>query len=200
MAVIIFAAVVVSATALMLISARRRNDSEKKILENLSIYDPLSQVMNRRAFNFAASAYMEKCSKEGGALLFFDIDLFKNINDKYGHEAGDAVIVSVAAELKATFGDCGIVSRYGGDEFVVLIKNRTVDEINDLMAQLRDRVRAIKVESEKAPTDELEVHFSAGLAAFDGREVGFKELIGRADAALYRVKENGRDGFRWADA
>ncbi len=194
-AVMIFASVVTVATLALLVSSKRRSDAENKILANLSVYDPLSKVLNRRAFDLSAEQYLLKSGKTAGALMFLDIDLFKNINDKYGHESGDVVIVQVAAALRDMFGSQGIVSRYGGDEFVVLIKNLGREEISSMMSELKKNIADIKLLNAK----DFEVHFSAGLAEFPKNGTDMKQLIKCADDALYMVKKNGRNGFGWAE-
>ena len=194
--VLVFLVVLLIATVIMFILSHKREAAEKRVLENLSIHDPLTAVMNRRAFDFTAEQYLGK-SKNEASLLFIDVDYFKQVNDKFGHEAGDKILVEFSAALRELFGESGYISRYGGDEFVVLVKSADRKKVNEKLEALRKSATKIK------PCDDPEIYgdftltFSCGASAFPRDASDLKDLKAGADSALYTVKENGRNGFGW---
>ena len=193
-----FSGVLFLATVVLLIIYHRRETKEKLLLENLSILDPLTSVMNRRAFDISAEELLGKKSKNGAALIFLDIDYFKQVNDQYGHETGDKVLREFSAALNDLFSDIGIVSRYGGDEFVVLLDTASRDIINEKLEQLTVRTKAINIFDEDDPrTGSFRVSFSAGAAQYPRNARDLKGLMACSDDALYIVKQKGRNGYGW---
>ncbi|MGN1090256.1 MAG: GGDEF domain-containing protein, partial [Huintestinicola sp.] len=167
--------------------------AEKKIFENLSTYDPLTKILNRRAFEKASAKYFETEHEPECSLIFFDVDYFKQVNDNYGHEVGDFILVSFAASLNSVFGDSGLVSRFGGDEFVVLIRNGSKEAVTAMVEHLSEKIKALRIECD----EDFRLQFSAGLAACPYDTDNLEELMKCADKALYRVKEAGRNGWQW---
>lgn len=194
--VLIFLAVLLIATVTIFILSHKRETAEKRVLENLSIHDPLTSVMNRRAFDFTSEQYIGR-SKNEAALLFIDIDYFKQVNDNFGHEAGDRILTEFSAALRELFGESGYISRYGGDEFVVLVKSADKDKINDKLEQLRKSAAKIKPCDDPSVYGDFTLTFSCGAAVFPMDADDLKSLKAGADSALYTVKENGRNGFDW---
>ena len=198
--VLIFLGILLIATLIMFVVSHKRQIREKKVLENLSIQDPLTQALNRRAFDFTADqylGYLGKTLKNEASLLFLDVDYFKQVNDRFGHEAGDRILKGFSAALREIFGSEGYISRYGGDEFVVLVRNGDKDTISRQLELLQRKAAEIK------PCDDPEVYgdfvltFSCGGAVFPTDAEDLKSLEAGADSALYIVKENGRNGFGW---
>ncbi len=145
--------------------------------------DMLSGLPNRRAFTEALAA------DERGVLLLLDIDRFKQINDRYGHLAGDDVIVAVARELAGLAGDHHLVARIGGEEFAVFFRGTTIEEAK----QEADKVRqAVETNAISAGGQRLNVTISGGLAAIGpGRD--YPAVYSAADKALYLAKGSGRN-------
>lgn len=152
--------------------------------ERISRTDALSGLLNRRAF-------MECFDKTDNraALVLFDIDRFKAVNDTYGHAAGDQVIVSVANSLSEAFADGHIVARFGGEEFTVLILGLTDRECQDRADKARELVasRPFKFASEERTTT-----VSAGISSCRDYP-DFTSLFSAADKALYLAKASGRN-------
>lgn len=199
LASIVFFALVIIAMALAMIwYFHSRETEEKEVFERLSTYDPLTHIMNRRAFDSRAKKLMEKPGQEKYTFMFVDIDLFKQVNDRFGHEAGDRLLVEFSIALRNTFGKCGLTARYGGDEFVVLVKGKSKAEVNRMIEEVRTTLGRIIIDDPKAPDNErFRVHFSAGIAVFPDDAKTFAQLLRCADDALYKVKEAGRDDYRW---
>ncbi len=163
-------------------------------LHSDSLTDPLSGLLNRRGFEAKASALLETCARMNlpAALIAADLDRFKALNDRYGHAAGDRVIVEFASRLRMAAGTRAVAGRLGGEEFAVLLP------MTDLAAArlFADAVRTVfsSAEIEGLPP-ETRVTASFGIAARAGDE-SLAELTHRADEALYHVKRGGRDGVR----
>lgn len=189
------AALLILATMYLGATLYRREHDKTESLTKLSNVDPLTKVMNRRGFNSTMKKLFSNKAEFGqSTFMFVDVDLFKNVNDQYGHEAGDYILCAVATFLKEAFQDTGIVARVGGDEFNVFVyEPLTVDEINTIMTGLQVKFSEILLPDDTP----LPVSFSAGLAVFPKDATDLKELINCADKALYHVKENGRKNHFW---
>ena len=131
------------------------------------------------------------------ALAFVDLDQFKQVNDRYGHLCGDAVIRVVGAEMKAALRGSDLCCRYGGDEFLLLLPETPLDGARNVAEMLRRRLAGITVEW---PDGTVTVTASIGVAAARPGELEAGSLLARADAAMYRAKRAGRNAVRvWED-
>lgn len=189
------ATLLVLATLFLAVTLYRREHDKTINLQIQSDADPLTKVMNRRGFNNTMKKLFDQKSTLGkSTFMFVDIDFFKEVNDQYGHDAGDHVLCSVASILKESFKDTGIVARIGGDEFNVFIyESLSHDNINEILRTVQKKFKEI-VLPDGTP---LPVTFSAGLSVFPNDASELNELINCADKALYHVKENGRKNFYW---
>ncbi len=164
-----------------------RNQAEN--LRREAEHDPLTGIANRRAFDDWKTLLKTKISPM--ALLIVDVDQFKQVNDKHGHEMGDRILKKVAGLLEETFRDTDIAARIGGDEFAVIV----VDITKDMKEVVRDKINNINNEllnpSEDLPRTSLSVGGAFSQSGFED------DLYKRADEALYAVKENGRCGCRF---
>lgn len=199
--IVVFALIIIAMALAMILYFHKRESEEKEVFERLSTYDPLTHIMNRRAFDSRAQKLLEEHGQNEYTFMFVDIDLFKQVNDRFGHEAGDRLLVEFSIALRNTFGKCGLTARYGGDEFVVLIKDKTKAEVNRMVEELRNVLGRIIIDDPQAADGErFRVHFSAGIATFPNDAKSFAQLLRCADDALYKVKDAGRDGYRWYEA
>ncbi len=169
------------------------NDS-RKALEHLARHDTLTSLPNRRMF-FDRLEHAIANSRRSGkqlAVLFVDLDRFKEINDTFGHAVGDSVLINVATLLKSSVREVDTVARLGGDEFVILLD--TIDDPKNLMTiaqKLHNRFQhAMQIDGQ-----ELLVHASIGVGIFpkDGKDAD--ELMQNADRAMYSAKNQGRNTF-----
>lgn len=166
-------------------------ERENRVLERQAREDPLTGLANRRAFDAALDARLSdaRAARRPLAVVLFDIDRFKAINDRFTHAVGDAVLREVANLLRAHCRASDIAARIGGEEFVLLL--READRASALA--VAERVRAeIATRDWTAVAGGLAVTISAGVAADPGDGSG-AALLGDADAALYRAKRGGRD-------
>ena len=160
--------------------------------------DPLTGALNRRSFAEQAQAELSRAGRHGRqtAVLMLDADRFKSINDRYGHAAGDAVLRAFAASVKATLRPSDLLGRLGGEEFAVLLAETGSSGVQAVAERIRGLVEGLEVAS-----DGHLIHFtvSIGSASFGVGEDAYREGLDRADAALYRAKDEGRNRVVSAD-
>jgi diguanylate cyclase (GGDEF)-like protein len=162
-------------------------------LERLAQRDDLTGLANRRAFDAQLSAAwrISTATAKPVALLMIDVDHFKQFNDNYGHLEGDACLRAVADVLAAGVRkDGALVSRFGGEEFVVLMPDATVDEAVTLAERLRAAVEKLEMAALKARHVTISIGVASLVAA--GSD-GATSLIEAADDALYTAKQHGRN-------
>lgn len=160
-----------------------------KRLHKLAMTDELTQVGNRRAIlAYCEHIQLQARHQQHWCLLIVDIDYFKQCNDQYGHEAGDEVLAAVAGALQATLAGVGRIGRSGGEEFLVVLPETT--EVR--AAEIAERLRQVVANLQFARYSQIRVTISLGLTQA-GRHEQVREIIARADNALYRAKANGRD-------
>lgn len=193
--VLIFTLVLLIVVLILIVNMNHLSKRQSKVLEKLSIYDPLTGVFNRRAFDFAAQQLLSGNRKY--ALIFFDVDYFKQVNDTFGHDVGDKLLKVFAGILKSNFESRGIVSRFGGDEFVVLTEMKNVEDISDKLSIVTYEIQGADFSELQTDGKEVSFSFSAGAASFPMDAEELSDLKKCADAALYIVKENGRNGYGW---
>ena len=160
----------------------------------LSTRDPLTKLFNRRAFDEKARYVWAnaKSEKKQFSLLLCDLDHFKRVNDEYGHQAGDKILVATAEALQASVRPDDIVARFGGEEFIVLVKNSTQDVVLDIAERCKQAVRALPV-PELVPGAKRRQTISIGVATFSAEGQTLDQLVANADQALYASKRGGRD-------
>ena len=167
-----------------------RANSYSKILQYATI-DALTNLNNRRQFELRLGQEIATTKRQNNPLcaMMIDIDFFKKVNDTYGHASGDAVLRGVAGIIKSALRESDIPSRYGGEEFAVLLPYTHIEE-----AKIVGAVEStpIEINSEETDIKSINVTISMGLAEFNKSETG-EELFERADKALYNAKESGRN-------
>ena len=162
----------------------------------LAELDVLTRLPNRLLLRDRFERALIAARRHGGrlALLFLDIDHFKQINDSLGHAAGDAVLQRVATCLLAAVRDADTVCRYGGDEFVVLLTE--IAQVEDAAQVARKLAAALAVPALDGAAP-LALQASIGISIYPDDGMDTDTLLGQADAAMYRVKRRGRGGFAW---
>lgn len=164
-----------------------------RLLEQLSRTDPLTGLANRRSFMTVLEqtfAHSQRHAVPLG-LIMLDIDHFKQINDSYGHQGGDKVLVALAGLLRSDPDDGRLAARYGGEEFVLILPDTALDATVAMAEQLRQQVAALRFPGALA---NLSMTASFGVAALPHPAIKtIDQLIWEADDALYRAKRNGRN-------
>lgn len=161
--------------------------------EGRANHDALTGLHNRRWLDEMFHRESQRAQVDGRPLCIamVDVDRFKSFNDQHGHQAGDAVLRAVGAALRDNARPTDQVARYGGEEFAVLLMDADLDEAVAACDRLRMAVAAVEVASPESG-QVLKVTASFGVARQTGAE-GFEDVVARADQALYRAKEAGRD-------
>ena len=154
--------------------------------------DGLTGLLNKTAVTETISDYLNESEKDQmHALLMIDCDNFKAVNDNFGHAAGDEVIKYFASVLKRTFRDSDIKGRFGGDEFIVFMKNTTFDATALRAKQLNEAIKKPYIKDGK----EIRISCSIGVSYFPKDGNNFDTLFNAADDALYKAKSLGKDRF-----
>jgi two-component system cell cycle response regulator len=171
-----------------------------KRLRALARTDELTDVRNRRGLRSALTREFRRAERYGGGLtvLAFDVDRFKQVNDDWGHAVGDSVLHAVAQALKRGVREVDVVGRVGGEEFVVLAPETPSRDALLLGERLRRAVAELVVTTPHGKP--VSVTVSCGVATLSELHARSpEELLGYADAALYRAKAMGRDRCEVAD-
>ncbi|MBA1194832.1 MAG: diguanylate cyclase/phosphodiesterase with [Pseudomonas sp.] len=166
-------------------------------IRHLAYHDPLTNLPNRALLMDRLSQQIEVLQRDGsrGALLFLDLDHFKHINDSLGHPVGDAVLKVVTARLEASVRAGDTVARLGGDEFVVLLGNLagSREDVEALVGERASTLRQLLAEPMALNGQQLQVTPSIGVALIPDHGTTPADLLKRADIALYRAKDAGRN-------
>lgn len=175
-------------------------------IRNLAFYDALTKLPNRRMFDDRLNQAMAASKRSGryGALMFLDMDNFKPLNDRYGHGAGDLLLKEVSRRIVSCVREVDTVSRFGGDEFVVMLAELDTDK-NSSIAQagiVAEKIRAIlakryklAIQHEGEADTTVKYHCTASIGAvmFINHEYRPEDLLKRADMVMYQAKESGRN-------
>lgn len=174
---------IATATHALARTVRRQN----RLLDELNRIDALTGLPNRKHWQDAGAVELRRYHRNGrpAALVMIDIDAFKQINDTYGHSAGDAAICRVADAIRDCLGELDTPGRFGGDELGVVLAETSADEAVAVAERIRARVEADNVTGDGPP-----LTISAGVAPADSTTRDMRTWI---DAALYRAKREGRD-------
>jgi diguanylate cyclase (GGDEF)-like protein/PAS domain S-box-containing protein len=180
----------------------QRKAAESKI-QKLAFYDPLTGLPNRQLLmdRLQQALALSHRSKQGGALLFIDLDNFKTLNDTLGHDQGDLLLQQIAGRLLACVRETDTVARLGGDEFVVMLESLGEDP-QEVAVQARaicEKVLAALSAPCQLAGNEHQTTASIGIAPFRSHNDSVGELLKQADIAMYQAKAGGRNTLRFFD-
>ena len=164
---------------------------EKERLEHQSRTDGLTGLMNKQTFEEEAMKFLMTSISTGSALLFIDMDYFKDVNDKFGHTMGDRAIIDIALKLQVIFANCDMVSRFGGDEFLIFVKNIPRDTLIDKLAWAVEKLK----ETYSDGVNTVRLSASIGVAYCMADKISYDTLLEAADNSLYAAKELGRSRY-----
>lgn len=159
-------------------------------LAKLANEDPLTGLFNRQALKNHFEAYSKQNGQQRSALMFIDLDDFKQVNDHLGHKAGDLVLIEVANWLRQYAPPSAFIARLGGDEFVILASEQPQDELN----RFADHLVSQASQPILLDNGEAKIGFSIGICRFQSSLHPFEELYVAADKAMYQVKQTGKNG------
>lgn len=173
-----------------------REENALRELQRVSSLDPLTGTLNRRAFMQLWRRERARALRLRSplSLVIIDLDLFKSINDQYGHQAGDEVLRAIAHALRQATRDTDIVARFGGEEFVLLLPDTALQGAVEVAEKIREATErsTLLLSPDHRP---ISLTLSAGVAEWTPHEP-FESLYQRADAALYEAKRAGRNQVR----
>jgi diguanylate cyclase (GGDEF)-like protein/PAS domain S-box-containing protein len=179
------------------ITDRKKADGEKRqlinTLNNLSNTDSLTGLLNRRALNDMLAHEIDRATRYNAdlALILCDVDRFKNINDTFGHRAGDRALQAVAETLKSSIRRADIVGRYGGDEFMIIMPETSLAGAHSLAEKIRVAVN--KPDFALSGNKRIRLSVSLGVAGCCSSPENIDTLVALADAQLYASKQAGRN-------
>lgn len=167
------------------------------LLEQESITDPLTGVYNRRYLDRRLEEEINRAKRYDLPLsiLLIDIDRFKQVNDTYGHQVGDSLLIHLSKVILSHIRTSDVAARYGGDELLILAQNATLDSATTLAERLRQNVEEDQPELSSDPDEEQDfrVTVSIGIAGLGPDITDAESLVKYADEALYRAKQEGRN-------
>jgi len=163
-----------------------------KSFEEVALTDYLTQIPNRRLISQLVNKEISQCKTEGGyfSIALIDIDYFKKVNDEFGHNFGDKVLISFAKYLLKEINKNDYIGRWGGEEFMVLMKNTKIDQAKLLMDELREKISKKSLSNRDSI---LTCTVSIGLSQWHDSSDDIESLFIKADRALYRAKKAGRN-------
>jgi diguanylate cyclase (GGDEF)-like protein len=182
-------------------------------IHNLAFYDALTLLPNRRLLNDRLSRAMAASHRSGcyGAVMFLDLDNFKPLNDTYGHDVGDLLLIEATDRLKSCVRETDTVARFGGDEFVVMLSELNLDKTESTTQAhtVAEKIRAVLAEPyllrlrHEGGADTIVEHpctASIGVVVFINHEKSQEDILKWADAAMYQAKASGRNSIRFYDS
>lgn len=179
-----------------IISYVKNIEEEKRAYDRLiekATTDPMTGLLNKMSTKEIVTNLLSKNLDKSSTILMIDIDNFKNINDRYGHDVGDEVIISICGIIKSNFRDTAIIGRMGGDEFLVYLQDRFErDNVQQTLVQLLSEVQKFSVKHNRHTVEGLTV--SIGIVDTFGNE-NFDQLYHYADAAMYKAKAMGKNQY-----
>lgn len=178
----------------MMLDITERKKSEERIMR-MALYDGVTELPNR----YFLDSYLKECleeyneKKESIALMFLDFDRFKIINDTLGHSVGDKVLKKVSQEIKATLSEGDFISRYAGDEFVIVLKGEVSDRAEKIAQSIINRFsNTLKIENHS-----VDITTSIGISFYPEDSSAVNSLIKCADIAMYEAKSQGRNNYKF---
>ncbi|MBC9249805.1 diguanylate phosphodiesterase [Pseudomonas alcaligenes] len=170
-------------------------DQARASLQKVAHYDPLTNLLNRRAFNevFAEQLQLHAQRQQALAVMFLDIDHFKRINDSLGHDAGDELLKSMAERIRSALRDKDVIARFGGDEFCILISLNRLEEARNLAQRIMQRMKKPLTLAGR----QMVMTTSIGISVYPRDGESCDELLKHADLALYQSKGSGRNSVHF---
>lgn len=163
----------------------------KKIIEEIQI-DPLTKIYNKKTITSYAQKIINEHKSDCVTLIIMDLDHFKPVNDAFGHMAGDKVLAQTGEILHELVGDKGLVGRYGGDEFLLIVYGLNTE------LRLRGFLNGLRIKianTFRGKFEEINITCSLGCASYPSNGINYEELFQKADFCLYRAKDKGRNRY-----
>jgi diguanylate cyclase (GGDEF)-like protein len=187
---LVFAGLLLSLIIFFVMQNNYKLKSMQAVFEQMAITDSLTGIYNRRHFTEMVRISAEKAlrQKEDCYLIMFDIDKFKNINDTYGHQTGDKVLMDVTARIKSNIRIYDLFARYGGEEFIIFISNLSKEKVCEIGERLR-----ISLSGRSFIYNHVSFECTASFGIAKMEDYNLDKTIRQSDEALYAAKRNGRN-------
>jgi two-component system, cell cycle response regulator len=182
-----------------IVELHRQIQEKNRLLEEMALTDSLTGLPNRRAVDVWAPRELSAAARHGFSvwMVMADLDSFKNVNDTFGHDAGDTVLKQFATILATNTRHSNICARLGGEEFLLIITHGDKEDAKTAVERIRKQFESTKFTFGNSTTS---VTASFGIAGFcGGKPLALNTLVSRADAALYTAKRNGRNKLVFDD-
>jgi diguanylate cyclase (GGDEF)-like protein len=181
-----------STTILKFTHADELEENFQRKMHDAALYDGLTKALNKRHFLHRLGTEVAYAKRHGAplSLLMLDVDLFKEVNDRHGHLAGDYVLATLSQIVRSTIRTEDLFARYGGEEFAVLCRGTAIENALVLAERLRAKVETFLFEQHR---QRIPVTISVGVASWFDQSDSATQLIAAADAALYKAKAGGRN-------
>lgn len=181
-------------TQVKLVQQTQKLEETKKKLKVLASIDSMTKLFNRRYFIEISKSILDiaKRNKTDTAIIMLDIDKFKKINDTYGHKVGDNVIIALASILREQSRKSDIISRWGGEEFVMLLSNTNTDGALVISEKIRKAIEDLRINVKDAQELKFTVSIGISKVAYENN-IDIEDSINQADEALYEAKKSGRN-------
>ena len=165
-------------------------------IERMALYDRVTGLPNRHAFELSLAQALQRHARNGGgsALLYIDVDGFKTVNDRFGHQVGDAVLKAVGVRLERALRGADIVARIGGDEFAVILSDTAITEDVERVAANLVRIAAEPFATGGAPA---RIGFSIGICMIPQSAADIDGALRNADLAMYHAKQMGKSTYQF---
>ena len=169
------------------------------VLYHQATHDALTGLSNRALLMASMGKAFARAKRghSGGAVLFLDVDKFKRVNDALGHAAGDALLMKIGERLSSEVRETDIVARVGGDEFAILLADIENDEDLKIAGEVAERICRSVAHPFVIYSNEVYVTISIGISTYPEHGLDAESILSKADAAMFQVKENGRNGWRF---
>ncbi|WP_177418410.1 bifunctional diguanylate cyclase/phosphodiesterase [endosymbiont of Lamellibrachia barhami] len=160
----------------------------------LADHDPMTELFNRRRFHIEFEAMLQAAKRYGhtSALLYFDLDQFKDINDTSGHQAGDALLRVVAERLRAVTRESDLLARLGGDEFALALRETSKEEAIGVAQKIQEELSRVEM---PVRGNRHKISASIGIVLYPLHGITVHDLMANADLAMYQAKDAGRDSW-----
>ena len=176
------------------VSARIKNiQADKMLAESQANTDGLCNVLNRRGWDKKVNEVLNEQKAKDGVicLLYIDLDNFKQINDKWGHDIGDKALKILANIIRNQLRSVDNIGRIGGDEFVTLSVFNDSTEANNLVFRVQQKLQTVKLNIDKYTT--IDISASVGHVIYDTQPKSAEEMLSQADKSMYKIKRANRD-------
>ena len=181
----------------LLFDVTELKDAEARVT-HMAYHDALTGLANRELFHEQLQLAVERARRDGTsvAVLYLDLDNFKQLNDTKGHHVGDLLLAALGKRLAGSTRDVDVVARQGGDEFLLMLADLGPDEVGAIVERVLDRMLSALAEPFEVGGDPFVVNGSIGVSRFPQDSSDAETLMRHADAAMYQAKRSGPGGFR----